>query len=514
MRRTPLFDRHMTSALKVINLKGVARAVEYVGHRAEHKAIREAVSICDASHLGEVEIEGPDVIALADHVLTNDIAGLPVGKAAYTMMCRENGHIIDDLICYRVAEQRLLLVINVPMIREDMAWIHAHAAGRNVTVRNLSTDLAIIAVQGPHAMETMQRMTRADVYAIDYFGCVETDIATDDMVVPCVLARTGYTGAIGFEIIVDRDLATRVWDALLVYGRPLGLIPHGVAARESTRTEAGYLLNGNDMDGETYPEEAGVSWTVRMDKPFIGRDAIAAMNEKGYPRKLVGLAVDGRRTMRYGAAIFADGAQIGSVTSGPVSPELLGETRSVGLGFVATAHAAPGTSVEIEIAGARHAATVTRAPFTDLNPRASSNMRTLSPFGLTYTNSHLWLSDMGGGRFVVGISDPGQREFGELLDIALPEVGASVNAGEPLLHLDAYRGAAAPASPLTGRVVERDEQAIADPSRVNKYPYAATGLLTIEADSGAAATIDFEAYRSEMRELRRYENWTQAKRTT
>ena len=173
MRQTPLFMRHMTSALKVINLKGVARAVEYVGHRAEHKAIREAASICDVSHLGEVELEGPDAIAFADHILTNNIAKLVVGKGAYTLMCRENGHIIDDLICYRVAEQRLLLIINVPKITDDLTWMLSHAVGYDVTVSNVTIDLAVIAVQGPLAMEVMQRMTKADVYALNYFGCVE-----------------------------------------------------------------------------------------------------------------------------------------------------------------------------------------------------------------------------------------------------------------------------------------------------------------------------------------------------
>lgn len=516
MRQTPLFTRHITSALKVINLKGVARAVEYVGHRAEHKAIREGVSICDASHLGEVEIEGSDALNFADHILTNDIAKLPVGKAAYTMMCRENGHIIDDLICYRVAEQRLLLVINVPMIREDLAWIHTHAAGRNVTVRNLSTDLAIIAVQGPLAMESMQRMSKADVYAIDYFGCVETEIATDDMVVPCLLTRTGYTGEIGYEIIVDRDLATRVWDALLIYGRPLGMIPHGVAARESTRTEAGYLLNGNDMDGKTYPEEAGVKWTVRMDKPFIGRDAIAAMNEKGYPRKLVGIAIDGSRTVRYGAPIFADGARVGTITSGPVGPALLGRPVSIGMGFVETIFAIPGSNadIEVEVNGQRLKARVVKMPFSNLNPRAPAKTKTLSPFDLLYTRDHLWLKEITPGNWMVGITDPGQREFGELIDLALPDVGVPIASGDGLLRLDAYRGAATLLSPVSGRIVARNEQALSDPFRVNQYPYIEGGLLTIESDGADPDLLTFADYRAEIRELWRYETWSQTKRTT
>lgn len=506
----------MASALKVINLKGVARPVEYIGHRAEHRAIREAVSICDASHLGEVEIEGLDAVALADHILTNDIAGLPVGKAAYTMMCRENGHIIDDLICYRVSKDRLLLVINVPMIREDLAWIHAHAAGRDVTVRNLSTDLAIIAVQGPLAMETTQRMSEADVHAIDYFGCVETRIATDDMLVPCLLTRTGYTGEIGFEIIVDRDLATRVWDALLIYGRPLGLVPHGVAARESARTEAGYLLNGNDMDGQTYPEEAGVGWTVKMTKPFVGRDAIAAMNEKGYARKLAGLAIDGSRTVRYGAPIFADGEAVGTMTSGPVGPALLGRPVSIGMGFVPAAYALPGTNADIEVGvnGERHKANIVKMPFSALDPRAEANTRTRSPFGLAYTQDHLWLAETADGATAIGITDPGQREFGELIDLALPEVGAMLEAGEPLLRLDSYRAAATPLSPVSGRVTARDERALADPSRANKYPYIAGGLVTVETSGPVREALDFAAYRAEMRKIWRYETWTQAKRTT
>lgn len=514
MRQTPLFERHMASALKVINLKGVARPVEYVGHRAEHKAIREGVSICDASHLGEVELAGPDAIAFADHILTNNIAKLEIGKGAYTLMCRDNGYIIDDLICYRVGEQRLLLIINVPKIMDDLTWMHKHAVDYDVTVSNVSIDLALIAVQGPLAMETMQRITKANIYEMSYFGCEETEIATDDMVVPCLVTRTGYTGEIGYEVVVERELATRVWDALNIFGRPLGLVPHGVAARESARTEAGYLLNGNDIDTETYPAEAGVGWTVKMDKPFVGRKAIAAMNEKGYSRKLVGLSVEGHRTVRYGVPIFAGGERIGSITSGPVGPALLGRPVSIGMGFVAIEHSKLGTMVEVEISGERIKAEIVKMPFADFKPRATGKTTTLSPFELHYTSDHLWLKEIGAGEWMVGITDPGQREFGELLDLVLPKVGETITAGKGLLHLDAYRGANTLDAPVSGRVVSRNEPAISDPTLVNKYPYVEGGLLTIKIDGSAPDLLSFAKYRAEVRELLRYENWAQTKRTT
>ena len=334
------------------------------------------------------------------------------------------------------------------------------------------------------------------------------------MVVPCLVTRTGYTGEIGYEIVVERELATRIWDALITYGRPLGLVPHGVAARESARTEAGYLLNGNDMDTETYPAEVGAKWTLRMDKPFLGRDAIAAMDEKGYARKLVGLSIEGHRTVRYGAPIFADGARVGAITSGPVGPALLGRPVSIGMGFVATKHASRGGTVEVEVNGERLRAEIVKMPFSDLNPRAVGKTKTLSPFDLHYTSDHLWLKEMTLGKWMVGITDPGQREFGELLDIALPKVGATIAAGDGLFRLDAYRGAVAPRSPISGRIVNRNEPAVSDPTLVNKYPYIVGGLLTIETDGPAPDLLIFADYRAEIRELWRYENWSQTKRTT
>ena len=336
MKKTPLFDIHTASAARIINLKGFARPVEYVGHTEEHRAIRERVSLCDVSHMGELEFTGRDALTLVDRLITNDAARLDVNQALYTVMCNENGHVIDDLVCLRLAEDRFIWVVNVTKTDEDYRWVLKHAEGLDVHVRNLSTDLALIALQGPYSSEVLQKITEADLSEMAYYRLAEASVMTHEMEVRCIISRIGYTGERGYEICVSRDLAPCVWEALIRAGRPLGIVPHGVAARESARTEAGYLLNGNDMDDRTYPYEVGLGWMVKLYKDFIGRDALAVIAEQGTPRKLVGLEADGCRTIRHGYPIFKDGERIGQVTSGPLSPDLLGGASSLGLGFVAS----------------------------------------------------------------------------------------------------------------------------------------------------------------------------------
>ena len=516
MKRTPLFDIHSASAARIINLKGFARPVEYVGHVEEHRAIRERVSICDVSHMGEIEFTGKDALTLVNKLITNDAARLQVNQALYTVMCNDDGYVIDDLVCLRLGKERFLWVVNVTKTDEDYRWILKHAEGLDVDVRNLSTDLALIALQGPYAGETLQKIAEADLSAMAYYRLTETMVMTQEMEVPCIVSRTGYTGERGYEICVARDLAPYVWQELMRVGRPLGILPHGVAARESARTEAGYLLNGNDMDSCTYPHEVGLDWVVKLESDFIGRDALAQVAEKGVTRKLVGLEIQGHQTIRHGYPILKDGKQIGHVTSGPLSPQLLGGTASLGLGIVERAHAQDNDLFEIDARGNRCDARIVSAPFCERHVRDDAKVHTLSPYGLRYSTEHLWLREEHGGLVTVGLTDFGQHDLGEVLFVNSPEPGDSIVKGSPFGWLDTYRKHFDAISPVSGTIASVNASITARPSDVNKYPYDRQGLVQIEANDSSELDdlMPFPDYMEFARSLERYEVWSQDLRLT
>jgi len=516
MKRTPLFDLHKASAARIINLKGFARPVEYAGHAEEHRAIRERVSICDVSHMGEIEFTGKDALALVDKLITNNASRLEVGQALYTVMCNEHGYVIDDLVCLRVGEERFLWVVNVTKTDEDYRWILKNAEGFDVGIRNLSTDLALIALQGPYAGETLQKIAEADLSGMAYYRLTETTVMTQEMEVPCIVSRTGYTGERGYEICVARDLAPFVWQELMRVGRPLGILPHGVAARESARTEAGYLLNGNDMDDRTYPHEVGLDWVVKLDGDFIGRDALAQVAEKGVSRKLVGLEIEGCQTIRHGYPILKNGKKIGHVTSGPLSPQLLGSTSSLGFGVIESSHAQDNDLFEIDARGNRYMARIVSAPFCERHVRDDAKIHTLSPYGLRYSTHHLWVRDDNAGILTVGLTEFGQRDLGEVLFVHPPKPGDSIVKGSPIGWLDTYRKHFDIITPVSGTIVSANASIAARPSDVNKFPYLRDGLVQIE--SSIPGELDelmpFPAYMDFTRNLERYETWSQELRLT
>ena len=306
--------------------------------------------------MGELEIKGADALVLVQKLITNDAGKLATNQDLYSVMCDDNGMVLDDLVCLRLADDHFIWVVNVTKTDADYQWVLKHAQGLNVEVSNVSTDTALMALQGPESREVLQRITKADLASLKYYWFTQTVVHTGHAEVPCIISRTGYTGERGYEIMVARDLAPWVWDELLLAGRPLGIVPAGVAARESLRTEAGYLLNGNDMDGETNPIEAGLGWTVKLSKDFIGRDALVRIEANGADRKMVGLEIEGTRTIRNGCRIYRNGKETGTVTSGPVSPDLSG--RNVGLGYVQSDDAEIGTEIEVDIRGRRSAGRV------------------------------------------------------------------------------------------------------------------------------------------------------------
>ena len=515
MKYTPLYEQHARDAATVINLKGFARAMEYRGHAVEHRAVRESVSVCDVSHMGEIEFAGPDALALVQKLITNDAGRLAAGQALYSVMCDERGMVIDDLVCYRLAGDRFIWVVNVTKTDDDFQWVVKHSHGMNVRISNLSTDTALLALQGPESREVLQRITQADLSDLGYYRLTQTTVHTARAEVPCMISRTGYTGERGYEIMVARDLAPWVWDELLMVGRPLGIVPCGVAARESLRTEAGYLLNGNDMDAHTNPIEAGLGWVVKLAKDFIGRDALAQIVATGVTRKLVGFEVDGPCTLRNGYPVYRGRDEIGRVTSGPLPASLAG--RNLGLGYVGVEYAAAGTAVEIDVRGRRFRGTVVATPFRARNVKKESDVGTHSPYDLRYSESHAWARAEEGREDVItlGLSDFGQRSLGDVLCVNLPRPGDRVTKGAAAGWLDSYRRPFDLVSPVTGEVIEANDALAEHPTRINAYPYARAGLLKVRVTmpTDYRGLMPFAQYADLTRRLRHYDAWSQDLRT-
>lgn len=511
MRHTPLFDRHVRDAAAVINLKGTARAMQYGGHVTEHKATREAVTLCDVSHMGELDFKGPDALALVQRVITNDASKLAVNQALYSAMCAENGVIIDDLVCFRLGENHYRWVVNVTKIEEDYHWVLKHANGLDATVDNISTDTALLALQGPKSLEALQRLTKADLSELPYYSLVQTIVHTEHAEVPVIISRTGYTGERGFEIMVARDLASWVWDELLMAARPLGIVPHGVAARESLRTEAGYLLNGNDMDAHTNPYEAGLGWVVKLSKPFVGREALQQIKARGPSRNLVGLELHGQLTVRNGYPVYRNGSRIGQVSSGPLSPALTGG-RNLGLGYVTADSAGAGTEIEIEIRGKRFKGRIVALPFCTRRAKDEPGVLTYSPYDLRYTSAHVWAyAQPGRGEMAtLGLSDFGQRALGDILSIDLPKIGDKFAKGTPLAWLDSYRRPFDIVAPADLEVVEVNEDLVKDPAQLNAVPYLLSGIVRVRmADASACeGMMKFEEYADQIQRARRYDYWS------
>ena len=355
-KRTALHDRHVALGARMVAFAGYVMPLQYSGQIAEHEAVREGLGIFDLSHMGEFRLTGARALEAADRLVTNRLAGVPVGQAVYSPMCRDDGGIVDDLIAYHLADS-VLLVVNAANIAKDEAWVREHLPD-DVVFRNESDETSLIAVQGPAAEEFLQGLTGVNLPAMETYTAVEGTVAD----VSCLISRTGYTGEDGFELYVPNRDAARLWDRLLEEGSPRGMVPVGLAARDTLRFEMGYCLYGNDIDDTTTPLEAGLGWTVKLDKEaFVGRDALRRQKEEGIRRRLVGLVPEApRRIPRNGFPIVDGEEKVGFVTSGTFAPSL---GRGLAMGYVDIARAAKGTRLGVEIRGRVEPAEVTRFPF-------------------------------------------------------------------------------------------------------------------------------------------------------
>ena len=356
--RTPLYDEHVRLGAQMTNFGGWLMPLQYGSIRDEHRAVREGVGLFDLSHMGELRIKDESV---AQRVISRDLARLRPGRIQYAVLCNEEGGIIDDVLVYALADGGYLLVVNAGNQDGDFEWIGAHTAspsggGENGGVLNVGRDWALIGVQGPRAVGLVQRLTTSELGGMKYYGFIEGNIAD----VPCVISRTGYTGEDGFELFCGNADAVRLWRGLLDQGQSDGIRPAGLGARDTLRLEAGMRLYGNDMDAQTNPLEAGLDWTLSLDKDFIGRDAIVRARERPLPRVLVGFKMLDRSIPRHGYAAVHDGARVGSVTSGNVSFTL---GYNIGMAYLPPAMAEPGTRFGVDVRGTAAPAEVVPLPF-------------------------------------------------------------------------------------------------------------------------------------------------------
>ncbi len=359
LRRTSLYDRHVKAGGRIVPFAGWEMPVQYKGIVTEHQAVRNACGIFDVSHMGELSMRGEHAAAVVDYLVTNDTSKLVDGQAMYTCACNEKGTILDDLIVYRAAQDKWLIVCNASN-REKMAAHFRKAAENHCDFEDKSDETALVALQGPKAFEVLSR-AGADAAKLSELGSFHFRDAIIGNV-RCTAARTGYTGEDGVEIFCAWNDAPALWDQLMELGASLGIEPAGLGARDTLRLEARLSLYGNDIDETTNPIEAGLGWVVKTDKAmFVGKDALVSVKAAPLPRKLVGFEVTGRGIARHGYPLRdMDGKEVGICTSGSPGPTV---GKNIGLGYLPTAMTAIGTQFLVDCRGKNVEAVVVKTPF-------------------------------------------------------------------------------------------------------------------------------------------------------
>lgn len=362
VQKTPFHSIHQEIGGKLVEFAGFDMPVQYKGIKVEHAAVRNAVGVFDVSHMGEFFISGPEALDLIQKVTVNDASKLVPGKAQYSCMCYEDGGIVDDLIVYKLFEEnQFILVVNASNIEKDLAWINANNIF-DAQVYDNSPDTALLAVQGPKSLETLQKLTELDLSSIGFYSFKMGSLAGMDGV---VFSATGYTGEKGFELYFDKNTVDpqKVWESIFKAGEEFGIEPCGLGARDTLRLEMGYALYGNDITKETHPLEARLGWITKFDKgDFIGKEALLNKKEEGVHRQMIGFVMEDERSIpRQGYEIMNEaGEKIGEVTSGTMSITL---GKGIGMGYVEKPFNADGTAIQITIRKKLAAAIVQKPPF-------------------------------------------------------------------------------------------------------------------------------------------------------
>lgn len=359
MKTTPFTDVHIALGAKMHEFAGYNMPIEYSGIIDEHNTVVNGVGVFDVSHMGEFWVKGPHALELIQKITSNDASKLPLGKAQYTCFPNETGGIVDDLLVYHYEPEKYLLVVNASNINKDWNWCVSHNTV-GAELENASDRMAQLAIQGPKATEVLQRLTPVDLSSIPYYAFTTGEFAGCPQV---IISNTGYTGAGGFELYFYPEDAKKIWDAIFEAGKPEGIKPIGLGARDTLRLEMGFCLYGNDLDDTTSPIEAGLGWITKFvdGKDFTNRAELERQKKEGVARKLCAFELVDKGIPRHGYAIVdAEGKEIGHVTSGTMSPVL---KKGIGMGYVQTAYAKPGTEIYIQVRNRNLKAQVVKAPF-------------------------------------------------------------------------------------------------------------------------------------------------------
>lgn len=355
LKTTQFYQQHVEAGAKIVEFAGYLMPVQYTSIIAEHLAVRKSVGLFDLSHMGEFEVRGPGALAFLQKMTTNDVAALENYKIQYSILCYEDGGIVDDLLVYKLPD-RYYLVVNGANIQKDFAWLTAHLTD-DVTLDNVSDQTGMLAIQGPKAQEVMARLTEYDLEGMGYYWCAEADVCGRKM----LFSRTGYTGEDGFEIYCAPDDAALLWERTQAAGQSFSMANIGLGARDSLRLEMKFALYGNDIDQTTNPIEAGLGWVVKPDKgDFIGREPIIKMKTEKPSRRLVCFVLKQKAIPRKGYKLFKDDTEIGVVTSGIHSPSL---GQGIGLAYVRRGYGMVGSELTVEIRGRSIAGEIVKPPF-------------------------------------------------------------------------------------------------------------------------------------------------------
>jgi aminomethyltransferase len=362
--RTPLFDQAVTLKARMTAFSGWEMPVQYVGIGPEHQAVRQKAGMFDISHMGKYALKGPQLVEQLQRLVPSDLSRLQPGEAQYTVLLTPEAGIIDDLIFYYQGHnadglQTGMLIVNAATNLKDKTWLLNHLDPSQVDLQDWSDTKVLVAVQGPQAVSLLQPLVEADLTAVKPFGHLVAPVLGQ----PAFLARTGYTGEDGFEIMVDPEIGTELWRSLL----EAGLTPCGLGCRDTLRLEAAMALYGQDIDETTTPLEAGLGWLVHLDSKgdFLGRSVLEQQKQAGVKRRLVGLKMAGRNIARHGYPVLHDGEKVGEVTSGSWSPTL---EQAIALAYVPTALAKIGQPLEVEIRGKTYLGEVAKKPFYRRTP--------------------------------------------------------------------------------------------------------------------------------------------------
>lgn len=357
MLQTALHDWHVSHKGRMVPFAGWEMPIQFTSIVEEHHAVRHGCGLFDIAHMGRLWFRGTDHVRLLDHLLTNHVERMQTGQVRYSLMCRKDGGILDDVLVYRF-DNECLLVVNASNRKKIVDWIEMHREGHEVDVTDSTTDSFMLAIQGPRAEQILQLQTPAELSKIRYYRAVQTEVCG----IPAVLSRTGYTGEDGFEVTVPNDRGVELWETLLEAGAEQGITACGLGCRDTLRLEAAMPLYGHEMDESMDPLTAGLAFGVRLEKPvdFLGKDALQKIQSQPRPETRIGIQLQGKRIAREGAQLMHGNEAIGRVTSGTFSPTM---QVPIAMGYVAPRYSEAGTELEVEVRGRREPARVVPLPF-------------------------------------------------------------------------------------------------------------------------------------------------------